>query len=43
MPDISNPTQMTLSSHLTDHELPENPSLWYIVSNCDADRARNAA
>lgn len=34
---------MTLSSNLADYELPENPSLWYIVSNCDADRARNAA
>src|SRR5262245_31040552 len=30
---------MTLSSHLADYELPENPSLRYIVSNCDADRA----
>jgi hypothetical protein len=36
-------SRMTLSSHLADYELPENPSLWYIVSDCDADRARSAA
>src|SRR5262245_19305161 len=41
--DTAESTRLTLSRHLSDYELPENPSLWYIASNCDADRARHAA